>query len=98
MKEKIMSILSVFTSLFATLCWTGGLILAPLGLGALGSAYFANMGRFKPLFTVITVALLYWSFTIIYNKDRKSSMVTKIIFWISAILSLIILYLPVTLA
>ena len=92
MKERILSILPIFTSIFATLCWTGGLILAPLGLGALGSAYFANMTRFKPLFVLITAGLLYWAFSIIDKKN--SNKMTKILFWISAIISIVIIYLP----
>lgn len=93
MKEKFLSILPIFTSIFATLCWTGGLILAPLGLGALGSAYFANMTKFKPLFVIITVGLLYWSYSII-EKKKNISKITKIIFWISAIVSITVIYLP----
>ena len=92
MKEKFLSIISIFTAIFATLCWTGGLILAPLGLGALGSAYFSNMTKYKPLFVIITAGLLYYSYTILEKK--KSSTINKIIFWISAILSIFIIYLP----
>ena len=92
MKEKILSVSSIFTAIFATLCWTGGLILAPLGLGALGSAYFANMTKYKPLFVVLTVGMLYWSYTIIEKK--KSNKATKIIFWFAAIIAIFIMYLP----
>lgn len=92
MKEKVLSVLSIFTSIFATLCWTGGLILAPLGLGALGSAYFSNMTKYKPLFVILTVGMLYWSYSIIEKK--KSSKTTKIIFWVAAIVSIIVMFLP----
>lgn len=92
MKEKLLSISSIFTAIFATLCWTGGLILAPLGLGALGSAYFANMTKYKPLFVILTVGLLYWSYSIIEKK--KSSKSTKLIFWIAAIIAIFVMYLP----
>lgn len=66
--------------------------MAPLGLGAVGSAYFANMTKYKPLFVILTVGLLYWSYSIIEKK--KSSKITKAIFWVGAILSVIIIYLP----
>ena len=92
MKEKVLSFLSIFTSIFATLCWTGGLILAPLGLGAVGSAYFSNMTKYKPMFVILTAGLLYWSYSIIEKK--KSSKTTKIIFGLAAIISIIIVYLP----
>ena len=92
MKEKILSVSSIFTAIFATLCWTGGLILAPLGLGALGSAYFSNMTKYKPLFVILTVGLLYWSYSIIEKK--RSSKYTKIIFWIAAIIAIFVMYLP----
>lgn len=92
MKEKIISALSVFTSLFAALCWTGGILLAPLGLGALGSAYFAGMAKYKPLFVILTTILIYWSYSII--EKRKSSKKTKIFFWIMLTISILILFSP----
>lgn len=63
-----------------------------LGLGAIGSAYFSNMSRFKPLFVILTMAFLYWAYSIIEKK--KSSRFTEIIFYIAAIVSVIIIYLP----
>ena len=92
MKEKVLGLLSIFTSIFATLCWTGGLILAPLGLGAVGSAYFSNMTKYKPMFVILTAGLLYWSYSIIEKK--KSSKANKVVFWLAAITSIIIIYLP----
>ena len=92
MKEKILSITSIFTAIFASLCWTGGVILASLGLGSVGTAYFANMSKYKPLFTLITAGLLYWSYSIMEKKRPNKS--NKIVFWISAILSLLVLYYP----
>lgn len=92
MKEKIVSVLSVFTSIFAALCWTGGILLAPLGLGALGTAYFSNMTKYKPLFTILTGILIYWSYSIIEKKN--SSKMVKIFFLITAITSILILYSP----
>ncbi len=92
MKEKILGILSVFTSIFAALCWTGGILLAPLGLGALGTAYFAGMAKYKPLFVILTAILIYWSYSII--EKRNSSKATKIFFWIIATISILILFSP----
>ena len=92
MKEKIISALSIFTSLFAALCWTGGILLAPLGLGALGTAYFANMTKYKPLFVILTGILIYWSYSIIEKKNSNKN--TKVFFWIMFIVSTLILVSP----
>lgn len=92
MKARVLSFLSIFTSIIATLCWTGGLILSLLGLGAVGSAYFSNMTKYKPLFVILTIGMLYWSYSIIEKK--KTNKTTKIIFWIAAIVSITIMYLP----
>lgn len=61
-------------------------------MGAVGSAYFANMTKYKPLFVILTAGLLYWSYSIIEKK--KSSKMNKIIFWLAAIISILIIYLP----
>ena len=92
MKEKIISALSIFTALFAALCWTGGILLAPLGLGALGTAYFANMTKYKPLFVILTGILIYWSYSIIEKKNSNKN--TKVFFWIMFIVSTLILFSP----
>lgn len=92
MKEKFLSVLSIFTAISAALCWSGGLILASLGLGTIGTAYFANLTKYKPIFVIITALLLYWSYSII--EKRNSSKGTKILFWISAIVSVFIVYYP----
>lgn len=92
MKEKIISGLSIFTSIFAALCWTGGILLAPLGLGALGTAYFANMTKYKPLFVILTGILIYWSYSIIEKKNSNKN--TKVFFWIMFIVSTLILFSP----
>lgn len=92
MKEKIISVLSVFTSIFAALCWTGGILLAPLGLGAIGTAYFANMTKYKPLFVLLTVVLIYWANNII--EKRAANKKNKVFFWIISIISILILFSP----
>lgn len=92
MKERLLSILSIFTAFGAAFCWTGGLILASLGLGTIGTAYLSNITKYKPIFVIITAILMYWSYSLI--EKRKSSKTSKIIFWISAILSILIIYYP----
>mgnify|MGYP003811773473 FL=1 len=92
MKEKLMGVLSIFTALFASLCWSGTLILAALGLGSVGSAYFSNMTKFKPLFVLLTGLLIYKGYVSLEKK--KASKFTKIFFYISSFLAIIMLYLP----
>lgn len=92
MKEKLLSILSIFTAIFAAFCWGGGLILASLGLGTVGAAYFSNLTKYKPIFVILTAIMLYWSYNLIEKKNSNKT--TKIIFWISAIASILIIYYP----
>ncbi len=92
MKEKLLSIFSIFPAIFAALCWSGGLILASLGLGTFGIAYFSNLTKYKPVFVIITALMLYWSYRLMEKKKANKN--TQIIFWISAAVSILILYSP----
>lgn len=92
MKEKLLSIFSIIPAIFAAFCWGGGLILASLGLGTFGIAYFSNLTKYKPIFVILTAIMLYASYTIIEKKNSNRR--TQIIFWISAIASIIIIYYP----
>ena len=92
MKEKFISVSSIFAAIAASLCWSGGLILASLGLGSIGSAYFANLTKYKPLFVIITGFLLYKAYSNIEKKNATKT--TKIIFWLSAAVSIFVLYYP----
>jgi hypothetical protein len=66
--------------------------LASLGLGTLGFASFANLTKYKPFFVIITAVMLYFSYSII--ERNNSGKLTRVIFWISAVLSVLILYSP----
>jgi len=68
------------------------LILASLGLGSIGTAYFSNMTKYKPFFVILTAIMMYWAYSIIEKKNPSKG--TKIFFWTSAVVSLFILYLP----
>lgn len=92
MKEKLLSIFSIFTASFAALCWSGGLILATLGLGSAGTAYFSNMTKYKPFFTIITGIMIYWSYSIMEKKGANKK--TQVFFWASGLFSMLILYSP----
>ena len=93
LKEKLMSVSSVFSAIFAMMCWSGGLVLTALGLGTVGSSFFANMTRYKPLFVMISAFLLYRSYSVIEREGASNF--TKIVFWLSATLSILILYSPI---
>ncbi|MEW8974136.1 MAG: hypothetical protein AB2375_08065 [Tissierellaceae bacterium] len=66
--------------------------MAALGLGSIGTAFFSNLTRYKPLFVVLTTIMLYFSYDIIEKKGANKT--SKIIFWISTIVSILILYSP----
>lgn len=92
MKEKALSLSSIFAAIAASLCWSGGVILASLGLGSIGTAYFANLTKYKPLFVVITGFLIYYAYSNIEKKNATKA--TKIIFWVSAAIAIFVLYYP----
>ncbi|WP_409227937.1 hypothetical protein [Gudongella sp. SC589] len=66
--------------------------MASLGLGSVGTAYFANLTKYKPIFVIITGFLLYKSYSLIEKNNAGKT--TKIIFWISAALAILALYYP----
>lgn len=66
--------------------------MSSLGLGTIGTAYFSTLTKYKPLFVVITAVMLYWSYSIIEKKGSNKRMI--IIFWISALASILIIYYP----
>jgi len=92
MKEKLLSISSVVPAIFAALCWSGGLILGALGLGTVGLSFFSRLSPYRNIFILITGVILFVSYRII--EKNKVSNTSKIIFWLSAIISILILYSP----
>lgn len=92
MKEKMLSIFSIFPALLATLCWGGGLLLATLGLGTAGFAFLSNIAPYRNVFLFLSFLTLFLSYNMVEKKNSKKS--NKIIFSISATLVVIILYAP----
>ena len=66
--------------------------MASLGLGSVGTAYFSNLTKYKPIFVIITGILLYKSYGMI--EKNNSGKATRIIFWVSATLAILALYYP----
>lgn len=66
--------------------------MASLGLGASGFAFLGGLSRFRSLFVVFTGSLLlagYW-----FMEKQSPSRASKIIYWSSAVLAILALYLP----
>jgi methionyl-tRNA synthetase len=70
--------------------------LASLGLGASGFAFLGGLSKYRSLFVVLTgiaLATGYW-----LMDSRKTSKSSKIVYWISAVLAILMLYLPTILS
>ena len=58
----------------------------------MGSAYFSNLTKFKPLFVLLTGFLIYKGYVSLEKKN--ASKFTKLFFYISSFVAIIMLYLP----
>jgi methionyl-tRNA synthetase len=70
--------------------------LASLGLGASGFAFLGGLSKYRSLFVIFTGILLaagYW-----LMESKKPSKSSKIVYWISAVLAIFMLYLPTILS
>jgi methionyl-tRNA synthetase len=70
--------------------------LASLGLGASSFAFLGGLSKYRSLFVVLTGIMLaagYW-----LMDSKKTSKSGKIIYWISALIAVIMLYLPTILS
>jgi len=68
MKEKIASIVAIFSASLASICCIGPLILVGLGLGSVGLA--AGLVKYRPYFLGTTAVLLGISFYLTYRKRQ----------------------------
>jgi len=83
-KEKILSVGSIITSFLASICCVGIPLLSILGLGGLGLAFVPVISSYKNIFIVLTVLMLG---TAHFFIGKNASKVTKVILWISTIIS-----------
>jgi methionyl-tRNA synthetase len=70
--------------------------LASLGLGASGFAFLGGLSKYRSLFVILTGIMLaagYW-----LMESKKTSKSSKIVYWISAVLAIFMLYLPTILS
>ncbi|AOT69774.1 hypothetical protein [Geosporobacter ferrireducens] len=67
-------------------------MLAPLGLGIFGFTLASRLAPYRNLFIFITAVLLFFAYRIIEkNPNNRNS---KIIFWLSVLLVVFLLYYP----
>ena len=86
MKEKLTSLLTVFSAFIMSGCCLGPLILIPLGLTNIAGALAIFSRKYEIVLMVITFLLLAISFYFVYgSKCKKKSSI--IILWISTALT-----------
>lgn len=84
MKEKILSVGSIITSFFSSICCVGIPLLSILGLGGLGLAFVPVISPYKNILIVLTALMLGAAHFFIGKNVSKG---TKVILWISTIIS-----------
>lgn len=68
MKEKMLGVLALGSAFLASLCCTGPIILAALGLGGAGLA--ASFGLFRPVLLLLTLFFLIPAFYFAYHTKK----------------------------
>ncbi len=87
MKEKMLSLGSIIASLFASICCVGVPLFSVLGLGGLGFALVPVISPYKNIFMALTALMLGVAhYFMAKNKNTPKS--TKVILWISTIISI----------
>ena len=101
------SIAAVGAALLASLCCIGPVLFVTLGVGA---GFATRFEPLRPLFTVLTIALLALGFYIVYGRAATTAAVSceidgacavprsrrrdKILLWIASLVALIVLTFP----
>lgn len=96
MKEKLLSISSVFTAALSAICCIGPLIFVAIGIGSVG--LIADLVKYRLIFTGVTFFLLGTAFYLTYwNKEvcetsnptcKSGNRLNKIILWIATIIAI----------
>jgi len=86
MKEKILSVGSIISSFFASICCIGIPLLSVLGLSGIGFSFAPVITPYKNVFIVITALMLGVAHYII-AKNKSTPKTTRIILWISTVIS-----------
>ena len=91
---------TIVSAILASVCCIGPLILAGLGIGSIG--VFSSLERYRPLFILITFALIGTAFYFTYRKKKtadacceiKKNRIKKIILWVIAVIAFALLLFP----
>ncbi len=86
MKEKLLSIGSLMASFLASICCIGTVVFTALGLSGLGFSFIPAISRYKNLFTVLSLLMLGAAHYLM-GKNRNTARSTRIILWISTLMS-----------
>ena len=86
---------TIVSAILASACCIGPLILAGLGV-------FSCLERYRPLFILITFALIGTAFYFAYRKEKtadacceiKKNRIKKIILWVIAVIAFALLLFP----
>lgn len=66
--------------------------MASLGLGATGFAFLGGFSKYRSIFIVLTGVLLAVGYWLMESKSTSKS--GKIVYWLSVVLAILMLYLP----
>lgn len=91
---------TIVSAILASVCCIGPLILAGLGVGSIG--VFSSLERYRPLFILITFALIGTAFYFAYRNKKnadacceiKKNRIKKIILWVIAVIAVALLLFP----
>lgn len=86
MKEKILSIASIITSFFASICCIGIPLISILGLGSIGLTFIPAITAYRNTFIILTVLMLGLAYYFMF-KNKNTAKHTQIIIWISTVIS-----------
>lgn len=86
MKEKILSLGSIVSSFFASLCCIGIPLLSALGLSSVALSVAPVILPHTNAFRLLTVLILGVAHYIM-AKNKNSSKATKVLLWISTLVS-----------
>lgn len=100
-KSAVTFACTIVTAILASkACCIGPSILAGLGVGSIG--VFSSLERYRPLFILITFALIGMAFYFTYRKKKtadacceiKRNRIKKIILWVIAVIAVALLLVP----
>ncbi|MGR3177742.1 MAG: mercuric transporter MerT family protein [Candidatus Anammoxibacter sp.] len=91
---------TIVAAILASSCCIGPLILAGLGIGSVG--VFSPLGKYRPIFMLVTFAFIGVAFYFTYRKKNetdaccatKTNTIKKVTLWVIAIIAICLLFFP----